>query len=164
MSLRPSSGPVGDPFLQRVRERHPDADLVLLPPEAPEGSTTRAAEPGAEEALAGDRAALAQAAGSWLLAGEVDTARGTSPGTVAVRLREVRHEPTSPLGRLAEIAEELGWRVRREPGPVERLVSTSADGLTFEASYAGTGTTVLQLTGPDRAVGAARARALAGGR
>ncbi|MDP2775932.1 MAG: hypothetical protein Q8O61_20425, partial [Nocardioides sp.] len=35
MELQPLSDPLGDPFLDVVRRRHPDVDVVVLPPEPP---------------------------------------------------------------------------------------------------------------------------------
>ena len=121
MSLPPASGPVGDPFFARVRRRHPDLDLVLLPPEAPDVGTTALAEPGAEAALADDRAKVEEAARRQGLDEPAVIARGTRPGTVRVRVRGVQDEPTP-------------------------------------------GSRVVELAGPDRAVGATRVRQLVGGR
>jgi hypothetical protein len=121
MSLRPVSGPVTDPFFARVRRRHPDHDLVLLPPEAPDAARSATAEPGAEEALAHDRAEVEKAAQELGIDEPSALARGTRPGTVRARVRVVRDEPVD-------------------------------------------GSRVLELHGPDRAVGAARVRQLLGGR
>ena len=116
MSLRPATGPVGDPFFARVRRRHPDLDLVLLPPEAPDAGTPAVADPGAEEALADDRASVEEEARRLGIDEPAVIARGTRPGTVRVRVREVRDER------------------------------------------------VVEVNGPDRAVGAAGVRRLVGGR
>ena len=124
MSLRPASGPVGDAFFARVRRRHPDLDLVLLPPEesdAPGTGRPAAPEPGAEEALAGDRVSVEDAARLQGLDGQAVIARGSRPGTVRARVRGLRDEPVD-------------------------------------------GSRVVEVVGPDRAVGAARVRALVGGR
>lgn len=125
MSLRPASGPVGDPFFARVRRRHPDLDLVLLPPEspdAPEAGRSATAEPGAEEALAGDRRAVEdEARRRHGLDESAVIARGTRPGTVRARIRVVRDQPVD-------------------------------------------GSRVVEVTGPDRVVGAARVSRLVGGR
>src|SRR5689334_18958562 len=130
MSLRPASGPVGDPFFARVRRRHPDLDLVLLPPETPGAPETpeaagagrpATAEPGAEEALANDRANVEEAARRLGLAEPAVIARGRRPGTVRARVRAVRDEPVD-------------------------------------------GSRIVELTGPDWAVGATRVRDLVGGR
>ena len=54
MELRPPGTPIDDPFFAAVRRRHPDVDLVVLPPDAPEeepaatvddATVERAAEP-----------------------------------------------------------------------------------------------------------------------
>ena len=119
MSVHPASGPVGDPFLARVRRRHPDLDLVLLPPEPPEAGRPVPPEPGAEQALVSDRAEVEAEARQRGIDAPVVIARGTRPGTVCARVRAF-----------------LG----------ERAV----------------GERVVEVVGPDRAVGAARARQLAG--
>ncbi len=93
MSLRP--GPVTDPFFARVRRRHPEADLVLLPPEGPDTGRSATAEPGAEEALAADRLAVEQAARERGIDEPSVLARGTRPGTVRARVRVVREELTA---------------------------------------------------------------------
>ena len=121
MSLRPASGPGGDPFFARVRRRHPDLDLILLPPEAPEAGLPLTADPGAEQALADDRATVEDAARKLGVDEPSVLARGTRPGTVRARVRAVRDEPVD-------------------------------------------GSRVVEVTGPDRAVGAARVRQLLGGR
>ena len=36
MEIRPSGAPIDDPFFAAVRRRHPDVDIVVLPPTAPE--------------------------------------------------------------------------------------------------------------------------------
>ena len=36
MEIRPSGAPIDDPFFAAVRRRHPDVDLVVLPPTAPD--------------------------------------------------------------------------------------------------------------------------------
>ena len=116
MSLRPASGPVDDPFFARVRRRHPDLDLVLLPPETPDAGTPAPAEPGAEEALADDRASVEEEARRLGIEEPAVIARGTRPGTVRARVRGLRDER------------------------------------------------VVEVNGPDRAVGAARVRQMVGGR
>jgi len=35
MELRPPTEPIDDPFFAAVRRRHPDVDVVLLPPPDP---------------------------------------------------------------------------------------------------------------------------------
>lgn len=121
MSLRPAPGPVGDPFFARVRRRHPDLDLVLLPPESADAGTPRAAEPGAEAALADDLAHVEEAARRQGVDERAVIARGTQPGTVRARVRGIRDEPLD-------------------------------------------GSRIVEVAGPDRAVGAARVRSLVGGR
>lgn len=124
MSLRPASGPIGDPFFARVRRRRPDLDLVLLPPETPETPAAGApamAEPCAEAALADDRASVEEAARRMGLDEPAVIARGSRPGTVCARVRGLRDEPID-------------------------------------------GSRIVEVTGPDRAVGAVRVRRLVGGR
>src|SRR6476646_10564156 len=113
MSLRPASGTVGDPFFGRVRRRHPDHDLVLLPPEPPGAGLPLTAEAGAERALADDRATVEEAARRLGVDEPSVLARGTRPGTVRASVRVVRDEP-------------------------------------------GEGPRVVEVAGPDRAVGATR--------
>lgn len=167
MSLQPAPGPVGDPFFARVRRRHPGIDLVLLPPE-PEAEVEVETTPevGARQTLEDDLAVVAEA---WrTLVGDDDAPalrRGTRPGTACARVRVVHHDTTDPLPDLGRTAEAHGWRVRRSPGPVARLVAVSPGGSTLEASYAVTqGVAIVQVSGPDNQVGAARARLLTGGR
>ena len=121
MSLRPASGPGRDPFFGRVRRRHPDLDLILLPPEPPGSGLPLAAEPGAEQALAEDRAKVEKAARELGVDDPAVLARGTRPGTVRARVRAVLDEPVE-------------------------------------------GSRVVEVAGPDRAVGAMRARQLLGAR
>lgn len=164
-----------DPFLDPVRRRHPDVDVVVLPPEAPQPPDAPG-DPDQEAAAAG-LPALAGAvdeatAGLWPgLAGEApppaQVGFGTDPGTVVVRARcraRVLDEPGVPvvLARLRETLEQQGWEPRRAEGEVARFTGRRA-GLRLRASYAAeSGALLVEVVSDPVRVGRERASALAG--
>ncbi len=173
MDLTRHSGPLDDPFFEPLRRRHPDVDIVILPPE--EAPQEPALPQVTDEVVAAEVDRIAAAAEAlWRVAGEdVDAHPGTFvalgdlPGTVQARARVVTRTPEGfrVLVRLRGELVDQGWRVDRVEGPVEQLLGTGPDA-ALRASYAEqSGTLIVELTGLRAYVGTDRARALvAGGR
>jgi len=168
MHLTRVTGPIPDPFFEAVRRRHPDVDIVLLPPDEP-----LAVPAGPPADAAAVDAALARAtalAGSlWRVVPETpeatpgaSVAAGPAVGTVQPRVRLVKHDADghAMLVRLKDELVDRGWRVDRIPGPVERVVA-AGEGASVSASYApDPGTFILDLTTRPLLVGPERARML----
>lgn len=153
MELRRTAGPTGDPFFDTVRERHPDVDIVVLPPVVPP-------TPGDPLDLAQARelrdAQLASAERLWREAAEGAgslTHRVGAGGPGALRwestgaLRGTR-DGFRVLARLAAALET--WDLRRQDAPVALLAAGSPDGRSVTATYAEeTGVLVFRATSPD---------------
>jgi hypothetical protein len=166
MELRPPGSPVDDPFFAAIRRRHPDVDLVVLPP-----------EPLEEPAETVDDATLArvvelvaaEAADLWsAVAPESQVAPETRLGfghreadvRVVARVVEHREDGFALLVRLRGQLEDRGWFVQRPPGGLERLVA-ELDGGHLVASYAEqSGAVVVELSSTVLPVGVERAREL----
>ncbi|MFC5179280.1 hypothetical protein [Nocardioides taihuensis] len=162
-----------DPFWASVRRRHPDVDLVLLPPEPPPAGppTDPRGDDEAAALVATARAAVEEAARTLrlpLVAGappRAVVAFGTVEGTVVVRVRASARHVADPglLARLREQLEQRGWHPRRAEGEVARIAAGS-DGLRIRASYAAaSGAFLVEVASAPLAVGRERAAALAGG-
>ncbi len=119
------SGPVDDPFFDEVRRRHPDVDIVLLPPG--DGEQDAADAPVADDdAVASARILVATAARQlWDAAApgsdlEPDErlGYGAHEGWVrsAARVAEPRDDGPDVLDRLERELRGRGADVRREPG------------------------------------------------
>ena len=168
MELRPPTDPVDDPFFAAVRRRHPDVDLVVMPPEA--ADEARAQVPPEQVAAALTRV-VAEAARWWSVveaAPEPLEARlgfGDSPSSVraVVRASAPRSDGFDALVRLRLELERAGWDLRRRAGVgVERLTGVH-DGLRVSVSYAeGSELLMLTVTTEPLEVGVARARELTG--
>ena len=158
MTRHPAGPPVGDPFWAEVRRRHPDVDLVLLPPEAPADPTD---EPVDDAVVRADLETVrARAAALGLQEPEERVELTATAGAVRAAARAVTHADRDALERLHAAAVAAGWDVRRHPGPVELLLG-HGDRLALRASYApSTGVLVVEVSGPDRVVGGHRAEAL----
>lgn len=159
MTLHPTDRPVADPFLAAVRRRHPDVDLVLLPPEPPPPE----ADPAALDEVRTDLETVRARAEQLGAAGEERIELGTVAGAVRASARSVtRTDDTSVVDGLAAAAAGHGWDLRRHRGAVDLLVGSLGQ-LRLRASHAtSTGVLVVEVSGPDRPVGAERARELAG--
>ena len=162
MDLRRTQA-LDDPFLSAVRRRHPDADLVVLPPGRPPDPSPPLAE---HDALAGAALRVGERADAlWPMLGEpvpADVRWAHGPGTesVVARSRLVRH------GQRREVLEELAavlagaGEVRRPAGVVERLVA-EARGTTTSVSWAdATGVLVVEVRSAPVVVGASLVRDL----
>ena len=168
MELTRVTGPIPDPFFEVVRRRHPDVDIVLLPPDEPPPTPVG---PPVDDATVHEELARAGALADelWRVvpestepALEVTLTHGPVQGTVQPRARAVRHDldGRAMLVRLKDQLVDRGWRVDRIPGPVERLVA-AGDRASVNASYAPDhGTFIFELTTPPLHVGPARARTL----
>jgi hypothetical protein len=168
MHLTRATGPIPDPFFEAVRRRHPDVDIVLLPPDAPSAEPVGAL---VDDATVGEETARLTrlAASLWRVAAEsregtpeATLSPGLLPGTVQPRIRVVRHDPDglTVLVRLKDELVDRGWRVDRIPGPVERVVAEGEEA-SVTASYApGFDTFIVELVSPALHVGAERARTL----
>ena len=173
MALRPLSDPLADPFFDVLRRRHPDVDVVLLPPVAPPAVPpvgVPAGAPAPDEVVAAALLrveAVAQRLWASVAPDSVDQPRprctyGTGPGAVraTARLRTRREDGFHLLVALRHELEAEGWAVTRPAGPVERLLGY-LDDLTCTASYAeGPGTLLVELASGSLPVGQDRAREL----
>jgi len=168
MQLTRVTGPIPDPFFEVVRRRHPDVDIVLLPPDEPPPTPVG---PPVDDATVREELARAGALADELWRGvpeapepvpEATLTLGPVQGTVQPRARAVRHDLDghAMLVRLKDELVDRGWRVDRIPGPVERLVA-AGEQASVNASYAPDhGTFIFELTTPPLHVGDARARRL----
>lgn len=157
---------VDDPFFAPLRRRHPDVDLVLLPPERspqvdPVGVGVVAAATDRAARVAGrlgQVAGLGDATGSRL-------GFGPDPGTVVAtaRLAAGSAADETVLDRLARAGAADGWEVRRRTGAVASLVGRHA-GLRLRATYAAaTRALLVEVASTPLTVGTARARDLVRG-
>ena len=168
MHLTWVTGPIPDPFFEAVRRRHPDVDIVLLPPDEPPAVPVgpHADDAAVDEALA---RVAALAASLWRVvpespepAPQATLASGPAVGTVQPRVRVISHDADghAMLVRLKDELVDRGWRVDRIPGPAERVVATG-EAASVSASWApDPGTFILELTTALLLVGPERARML----
>jgi hypothetical protein len=173
MELRPPGSPVDDPFFAAIRRRHPDVDLVVLPPDPPaedplapvdDADVVRAVE------LVGRAAAELWAAVAPLTQADPETrlryADRESDVCVVAQVAEKRSDGYALLVRLRHELEERGWDVLRPPGPdgaLERLAA-ERDGGRLVASYAeASGAVLLSISSAPLPVGVERARELVSG-
>lgn len=169
MELRPLSEPLGDPFFDAVRRRHPDVDIVVLPP-VPAPVPSGSVEPVADDEVAATlirvatlaRQLWASTARDSAVEPQARLAYGTGPGTVRATARAAtrRDDGFHVLVALRHELETHGWEVTRPPGAVERLLA-HLDDVTVSASYAeGSGALLLEVSSDPLAVGAEQARSL----
>jgi hypothetical protein len=169
MEIRPSGAPIDDPFFAAVRRRHPDVDVVLLPPAAPEEEPLETVDDAGVDRAVELVEALADEL--WVAVAplsesppEVRLRYGERESSVQAVARVVdrRSDGYAVLVRLRHELELRGWAVRRPPGQFERLTA-SLDGGRLVASYAeGTGVVLIELRSAGLPVGVARARELVG--
>jgi hypothetical protein len=166
MELQPRDAPL-PPFFAAVRRRHPDVDLVLLPPEWPAPESTEHAEPATADQLANAfdlttgtaTKAWAEAVGDGRLP-DGRFAFGPDPDTVTARARVSARLDDSPLGELAAALAQSGWEVDQRPGKVSQLFAHRAT-MQLVASYAAaSGSFVLTASSTPLTVGSDRAREL----
>ena len=156
------------PFFAAVRRRHPDVDIVLLPPEPRDaGATEVAREPASEQQLA-DAFDLTTGTATRVWAevvadGQVPDTRfrfGPDQASVTVRARMSTRLDGSRLDALAVSLEASGWEVGRSDTGGQLFARRRSTQLA--ASYAdATGTFVVTVTSPPMPVGVDRARELA---
>ena len=164
MELRLSDAPL-DAFFAPVRRRHPDVDLVVLPPpeQAPPTEPVDEAQVDATlDRVAGTAGRVCEAALRSMVSPAAGWAFGPDEGTVVASAR-AGDTTTDGFGALVALRGALegeGWRVRRLAGEVERL-SAVRDGLRVHASYAAsTGALLLEVRSQPIHVGRARATEL----
>jgi len=166
MELRPPGTPIDDPFFDAVRRRHPDVDLVALPPDA----TTEPADPVDDATVARVAELVAEAAADlWSAVAPGSVTAPTTQVRFADRESDVRavarvvestRDGYALLVRLRHELEQRGWLVDRPPGGLERLVAELHGGRLL-ASYAeGSGALLLDLSSAALPVGVDRAREL----
>ena len=160
MTLHPADGPIEDPFFAAVRRRHPDIDLVLLPPEGPPPDP----QPGAANLVRTDLETVRARVAELGVEGEERLELGDLPGTVRATARSLRRtDQISVVDGAVAAAAGHGWDPQRRPGAVELVLGTR-DELRLRMSYAATtGVLVLEVSGPDRPVGRDTARDLVRG-
>jgi len=155
-----------EPFFRELRRRHPEIDLVLLPPERP----APAAGTGSEEMAGEELIRVANQARQLWRAIAADGTEGPEAryrfGSDASSVRPFatlttrRDDGYEVLIRLRHQLESDGWEVRRPAGTVERLSGELA-GLEVAASYAeALGVLVFTMSGRSVTVGQPRAREL----
>ena len=166
MELRPPGTPIDDPFFEAVRRRHPDVDLVALPPD----DTTEPADPVDDATVDRVVELVAEAAADlWSAVAPDGEAVPTTRVQFADRESDVRAvarvvastgDGYELLVGLRHELERRGWFVQRPPGGLERLVA-ELDGGRLLASYAeGSGALLLELSSAALPVGVERAREL----
>ncbi|QIK65024.1 hypothetical protein G7072_00555 [Nocardioides sp. HDW12B] len=184
MNLRRVPAPTGDPFWDTLLRRHPDLELVLLPPEQPEPPAAESRPLLDEVTLEAVRRALRVAVDAVLARVGVDVesvvaqqterlAAGATRGTVSVHVRRVvpgGADEASPR-EVVEALREDRWDVSDHPGVVHRVVASRADlpagrgglrvGVTVVVGLARTtGSLQIEAETVDLPVGEAAARAL----
>ncbi len=152
-----------------LHRRHPDVDLVLLPPEPP---PVEAPEAGPDQVEAVLATATATAGRLWTVvapdspvAPQVRWSYAADPGRVqaVARVVEPQADGFHVLVALRHELEHHGWAITRPPGAVERLTG-HLDELTLAASYAEqTGVLLVTVSSDPVVVGAERAAALVRG-
>lgn len=140
--------PLDDPFFRVLRERHPDVDVVLLPPVDP----TPAADPPATvgQALAVQRHAAAVLDALWGRIGRTDESRAqlwwaqADPRlhrfvvkAAVGGLREGEGRPVT--GDIARALLDLGWQPRPSPADQPSLLARVG---ALDVSVTGSATTV----------------------
>lgn len=167
MKLQPDTEQVADPFFAAVRRRHPDVDLVVLPPVPPRPAE---ADPVPDDVVASTLVRTATAAEQlWATIVPESTERpgarlayGSRPDSIRAVARIVTHRDDGfeVLVSLRHQLEAHGWEIRRPPGEVERITGV-LEGLDVAASYAEeAGVLIFTLSSESQQVGNARARAL----
>ncbi len=164
MELRPPDAPL-DAFFAPVRRRHPDVDIVVLPPpdRAPSAQPTDEAQVDATlDRVAGTAGWVWATALRSTAAPEAGFGFGPEEGTVVASAR-ASATPTDGFGALVALGGALegeGWRVRQRAGAVERLSGVRGE-VRVQASYAeSTGALLLEVRSEPMYVGRARAREL----
>jgi hypothetical protein len=150
MELRAPTETIDDPFFAAVRRRHPDVDVVLLPPMPPPGPVT--------DQVADDEVAAALT----LVATEADQLWSTvAPGAPE------RPETRCGFGDDPSSVRAVARVVARRGDGVEVLVRLRRElerrggGLDVTTSYAeGSGALLLTVSSPSMPVGVERARVL----
>lgn len=147
-----------DPFWAVMRERHPDLDVIVLPPEPPAASSPRLTQP-----LSEVQEAAAELVAAWRLvqplvahADPTEPDRGPSvrwedrEGDVLLLQRAIQgigqDAGTALLRSLVTTLGDAGWRLRagsRRGMPLLEAI----DGSVHLDAVAGPGATVLTLTG-----------------
>lgn len=170
MELTTATTPIPDPFFAAVRRRHPDVDVVLLPPPAPQVDI----DPVPDDEVAATLAGVATEARLLWSAVAADATEqpdarlefGADPSSVraVARLATRRDDGLVILDRIRDELASRGWEVRRPAGgAVDRLTGALA-GLQVTASYAErSGALLLTLSSASLPVGVDRARALTRG-
>jgi hypothetical protein len=167
MELQPRDAPL-PPFFAAVRRRHPDVDIVLLPPEQRAGEPIQQVEPAGEQQLANAfDLATGTATKAWAEAvgdGQVPDTRfafGDDPASVEARARVAGRVGDSPLEELAAALTRAGWELAYRAGDVSQLVGRRAT-MHLLATYAvESGAFMVTATSGSLPVGADRARELA---
>ncbi len=164
-----------DPFFGEVRRRHPDVDIVLLPPEPPDGPAPTPVDPTALTGVAAEHDAEARALWSRV-AGGIDLPTGTTrwapgslTGTVAREslLAAEGVDPVTAAAALAGAARSLGedgWHVLEPDTGMPRVLAGRGEGADRRevqvVHVEATGRYAVTSRGPSYAVGPARVRAL----
>lgn len=169
MEIRPSGAPIDDPFFAAVRRRHPDVDLVVLPPTAPDEEPVETVDDATVDRATELVEAFAD--GLWVAIAPLSETEPhaslrygdrESEVQAVARVVDVREDGHAVLVRLRHELELRGWTVRRPPGALERLTA-SLNGGRLVASYAEqTGVVMLELRSVALPVGVERARELVG--
>jgi hypothetical protein len=164
-----------DPFFGEVRRRHPDVDIVLLPPEPPDDPAPAPVDPAALTGVAVEHDAQARALwsrvarGIELPAGTTRWAPGSLTGTVA-RESLLAAEGVDPVTAAAALAgaarslDEDGWHVLEPDTGMPRVLAGRGEGAGRRevqvVHVEATGRYAVTSRGPSYAVAPARVRAL----
>ncbi|MFB9313503.1 hypothetical protein [Nocardioides plantarum] len=155
-------------FFSELHRRHPDVDLVVLPPSPPPADVPEAGDDEVAAAFSNVARATRQVWSTMAPASAAEPrirwSYAADPGRVhpVGRVVERRSDGSHLLVGLRHDLESHGWAVTRPAGVVERLAGR-LDDLTLTASYAEpSGALVLTVSheplvvGPDRAVALVR--------
>lgn len=181
MSIRRVPGPTGEPFWDALLRRHPDLELVLLPPDGSEPRATSG--PALDDAtLQAVRRTVRAAVDAVLVRVGVDVdsastdlterlTAGSARDSVSVHVRRVvpgGADEASPR-EVVDALREDRWQVTDHPGVVHRVVASRDDlpagpvsvGVTVVVGLARTtGSLQIEAETADLPVGADVARAL----
>ena len=162
MELQPSDAAV-PPFFEAVRRRHPDVDIVVLPPEQEQpAERVPTAHVEAGKARVADVMARAWAAATDLPEeAEVRLGYGPQPGTVVAKARILSRAPEGErvVDALHTVLTEDGWQLGRVADG-SRFLGRRED-LQIRVSYAeASGGVLVDLSSDPMPVGSDTAREL----
>ncbi len=160
MQLRPPTEPIGDPFFDEVRRRHPEVDVIVLPSAPPPTGDV------VDDALVAETRDRVERAGTdvWALTGSTATPdtrlRYADDGAVRATFSVHDEVGSQALPALTAGLEERGWQVTPRTQGLAGLTARRDD-LRLTSTYAvETHLLRLDLSSGSLPVGPERAREL----